>query len=47
MERTNEKSIELTTDQLDTVTGGMAPRTLSTLPRNPFPGPTGPTDPKA
>ena len=30
MERTNEKSIELTTNELDTATGGMAPRTLPT-----------------
>ena len=41
MERTMEKSIELTTDELDAVTGGMAPRTHPTHlpPRNPFPWP--------
>jgi bacteriocin-like protein len=45
MECTNEKPIELTTNELDAVTGGMAPRLpTSTLPRNPFPWP--PTDPK-
>lgn len=45
MERTNEKPIELTTNELDAVTGGMAPRLpTSTLPRNLFPWP--PTDPK-
>ena len=52
MERTNGKSMELTTKDLDTATGGMAPRTLPTHlpPRNPFPQPTtdpdGPAGPK-
>ena len=46
MERTNEKPIELTTKELDTATGGMAPRLpTSTLPRNPFPTPTDPKGP--
>jgi hypothetical protein len=45
MERTNEKSIELTTAELDVVTGGMAPTIPTHVPpRNPFPWP--PTDPK-
>jgi hypothetical protein len=52
MGRTNEKSIALTTKELDQATGGMAPRTLPTHlpPRNPFPQPTtdpdGPAGPK-
>ena len=37
MERSNEKPIELTTKELDTVSGG-----TTTLPRNPFPRPIGP-----
>jgi len=38
MERTNEKSAELTTKELDQATGGMAPRTLPThLPRATLP----------
>jgi hypothetical protein len=47
VERTNEKPIELTTKELDTATGGMAPRTLPTHlpPRNPFPTPTDPDGP--
>jgi hypothetical protein len=46
MERANEKPVELTTDELNMVTGGTAPRTLPTHlpPRNPFPVP--PTNPK-
>ena len=37
MERTNEKPIELTTEQLDVVTGGEATHgPKGTLPRNPF-----------
>jgi bacteriocin-like protein len=46
MERTNEKSSELTTKELDAVSGGKAPQyPTSTLPRNPFPTPTDPTGP--
>ena len=44
MERANDKPTELTTKELDAVSGGLAPRPTSTLPRNPFPWP--PTDPK-
>ena len=46
MERANEKPIELTTNELDAVSGGMAPQyPTSTLPRNPFPTPTDPKGP--
>jgi bacteriocin-like protein len=41
MERTNEKSIELTTKELDAVTGGKSGTLPTHLPpRNPFPWPT-------
>ena len=43
MEHANEKSVELTTDELDVVTGGMATRPPTHIPpRNPFPWPTDP-----
>lgn len=43
MERTNDKSIELTAKELDAVTGGKATTGPTHLPpRNPFPWPTGP-----
>ena len=41
MERTNEKSIELTAKELDAVTGGKSGTLPTNLPpRNPFPWPT-------
>jgi hypothetical protein len=40
MERTNEKSIELTMDELDIVSGGKVPHW--TLPTNPFSPPSVP-----
>jgi hypothetical protein len=48
MERTNEKPIELTMKELDTVSGGVMTPSTTTLPRNPFPNPIlpGPTFPK-
>ena len=48
MERSNETPIELTTKELDTVSGGLQTASTTTLPRNPFPRPTvpGPTFPK-
>lgn len=43
MERTNEKSIELTAKELDAVTGGKSGTLPTHLPpRNPFPWPTDP-----
>lgn len=36
MERTNEKSIELTLSELDIVTGGKLTHSPWTLPTNPF-----------
>ena len=36
MERSNEKWIELTAKELDTVTGGKAIPPRTTLPTNPF-----------
>jgi len=36
MERTNEKSIELTMNELDIVTGGKVTHSPWTLPTNPF-----------
>ena len=36
MERTNDKSIELTANELDAVTGGKAISPRTTLPTNPF-----------
>jgi hypothetical protein len=43
MERTNEKSIELTTRELDAVTGGKSGTLPTHLPpRNPFPWPAEP-----
>ena len=42
MERTNEKSIELTMSQLDIVSGGKVIRSPWTLPTNPFSPPSVP-----
>jgi bacteriocin-like protein len=42
MERTNEKPIELTTKELDTVSGGVLTPSTKTLPRNTFPWPVDP-----
>ena len=42
MERTNEKSIELTLSELDIVSGGKVIRSPWTLPINPFSPPSVP-----
>ena len=42
MERTNEKSIELTMNELEIVTGGKVTRSPWTLPTNPFSLPSAP-----
>jgi len=48
MERLNEQPIELTMKELDTASGGRQIPSVTTLPRNPFPGPIspGPTFPR-
>jgi hypothetical protein len=43
MERTDERPIELTMEELDTASGGVVTHpTTTTPPRNPFPPPVGP-----